>query len=85
MKVLKGLENKKYLSTYSKIHQIASAADQLIAAFYAEEITQAKNDIYYYYYYKNRNSSARRQKFLFSWMWPTKSSKSNFFAAHAIR
>ena len=36
------LENKKYLSTYSKIHQIASAADQLIAAFYAEEITLAK-------------------------------------------
>ena len=30
------------------------------------------------------NSSASRQKFLFSWMWPTKSSKNNFFAAHAI-
>ena len=29
MKVLKSLGNKKYLNTYSKIHQIASAADQL--------------------------------------------------------
>ena len=30
------------------------------------------------------NSSASRQKFLFSWMWPTISSKNNFFAARAI-
>ena len=29
MKVLKSLGNKKYLNTYSKIHQIASSADQL--------------------------------------------------------
>ena len=29
MKVLKGLGNKKYLNTYSRIHQIASAADKL--------------------------------------------------------
>ena len=29
MKVLKGLGNKKYLITYSKIHKIASAADKL--------------------------------------------------------
>ena len=29
MKLLKGLGNKKYLNTYSKIHQIASAADKL--------------------------------------------------------
>ena len=29
MKVLKGLGNKKYLITYSKILQIASTADQL--------------------------------------------------------
>ena len=29
MKVLTGLGNKKYLNTYSKIHQTASAADKL--------------------------------------------------------
>ena len=66
MKVLKGLGNKKYLITYSKILQIASTADQL---------ANKK---------KLGSSSASRQKFLFSWMWPTKSSKNNFFAAHAI-
>ena len=29
MKLLKGLGNKKYLITYSKIHKIASAVDKL--------------------------------------------------------
>ena len=67
MKVLKGLGNKKYLNTYSKIHQIASAADHAIS--------EQK---------KFGNSSASRQKFLLSSMWPTKSSKNNFFAAHGI-
>ena len=65
MKVLKGLGNKKYLNTYSKIHQIASAADQLASKI-------------------NGNSSASRQNLLFSWMWPAKSRKNNFFAAHTI-
>ena len=65
MKVLKGLGNKKYLNTYSKIHQIAPA-DQLTSKTTLETPQLAD------------------KKFLFSWMWPTKSSKNNFFAAHAI-
>ena len=66
MKVLKDLGNKKYLITYAKILQIASAADQL-----ASEKTLETPQLVH-------------KKFLFSWMWPTKSSKNNFFAAHAI-
>ena len=66
MKVLKDLGNKKYLITYAKILQIASAADQL-ASKKTLETPQLVG-----------------KKFLFSWMWPTKSSKNNFFAAHAI-
>ena len=66
MKVLKGLGNKKYLNSYSKIHQIASAADPLTSKK-TLETPQLVN-----------------KKFLFSWMWLTKSSKNNFFAAHAI-
>ena len=65
MKVLKGFGNKKYLNSYSEIHQIASAADQLASKI-------------------NGDSSASRQKFLFSWMWPAKGIKNNFFAARAI-
>ena len=61
MKVLKGLGNKKYLITYSKILQIASTADQLASKINLE--TPQLVD----------------KKFLFSWIWPTKSSKNNFF------
>jgi len=59
MKVLKGLGNignKKYLNTYSKIHQIASA-DQLTSKKTLE------------------TPQVVDKKFRFSWMWPTKSSK----------
>ena len=67
MKVVKGLGNKKYLITYSKILQIASTADQLASKKNLETPQLV-----------DKNSSSH------PWIWPTKRSKNNFFAAHAM-
>ena len=64
MKVLKGLGNKKYLITYSKILQIASTADQLASKKNLETPQPV-----------DKNSSSHGGH---------KSSKNNFFAAHAM-